>query len=86
MPSDKPKILKSPGLLHPLPITNSNWQSIGLPQTQRQKDTILVVVDCLSKMAHFMTTRETVEAPQVADMFIWNAFKLHGFPIPIVLD
>ena len=57
---------------------------LGLPKTQRQKDTILVVVDRLSKMAHFIATREIVEAPQVADLFIQNVFRLHGLPISIV--
>ena len=76
----KAERVKSPALLHPLPIPKSNWQSIsmdfilGLPKTQRQKDTILVVVDCLRKMAHFIATREIVEAPQVADLFIQNVF------------
>ena len=88
----KAKRVKSPGLLHPLPIPKSNWQIIsmdfilGLPKTQRQKDTILVVVDRLSKMAHFLATRETVEAPQVAELFIQNVFRLHGLPISIVSD
>ena len=57
-----------------------------LPKTQRQKDTILVVVDYLSKMAHFIATKEIVEAPQVADLFIQNVFWLHGLPQSIVSD
>ena len=86
----KAERVKSPGLLHPLPIPKSNWQSIsmdfilGLPKTQRQKDTILVVVDRLSKMAHFIATRETMEAPQVAELFIQNVYRLHGLPVSIV--
>ncbi|MCO5555871.1 hypothetical protein L7F22_009416 [Adiantum nelumboides] len=88
----KAERIKTPGLLHPLQIPESNWQSIsmdfivGLPTTQRQKDTILVVVDRLSKMAHFISTKETVEAPQVADLFIQNVFRLHGMPSSIVSD
>ena len=55
-------------------------------KNSKTEDTIVVVVDCLSKMAHFIATREIVEAPQVADMFIWNVLGLHGLPISIVLD
>ena len=86
----KAKRVKSLGLLHPIPIAKSNWQSIsmdfilGLPQTQRQKDTILVVVDRLIKMAHFIATREIVEAPQVVDLFIQNVLRLHGLLVSIV--
>lgn len=58
----------------------------GLPRTPRQKDSILVVVDRLSKMAHFTKTKETVEAPQVAELFIRNMLRLHGLPSSIVLD
>ena len=72
----KAERVKTPRLLHPLQTPESNWQSIsmdfitGLPRTPRQEDTILVVVDRLRKMAHFIATKETVEAPQVADLFI----------------
>ena len=59
---------------------------VGLPRTQRQKDTILLVVDRLSKMAHFIPTKETVEAPQVANLFIQNVFCLHEMPSSIVSD
>ena len=37
-------------------------------------------------MAHFIPTKETVEAPQVGDLFIRNVFFLHGMPSSIVLD
>ncbi|MCO5572540.1 hypothetical protein L7F22_026295 [Adiantum nelumboides] len=76
----------------PLQVPDSNWKSIsmdfivGLPKTQRQKDTILMIVDRFSKMAHFIATRETVEAPQVADLFIDHVFRLHGLPMSIVSD
>ena len=50
---------------------------LGLPKTHRQKDTILVIVDRFSKMAHFIATQESVEAPQVANLFIDHVFRLH---------
>lgn len=37
-------------------------------------------------MAHFIVTKETVEAPQVAELFIQNVFSLHGLPSSIVSD
>ena len=57
---------------------------IGLPQTPQQKDTILVVVDDLSKVAHFITSEETMEAPCVACLFIQNIFRLHELPMFVV--
>ena len=78
------------GFLHPLQTPKFNWQSIstdiilGLPQTQRQKDTTLVVLDRLSKMAHLIPTCEIMEAPQIAKLFIQQVLRLHGLPIFIV--
>ena len=40
----------------------------------------------MSKMAHFIATQETVESPQVADLFIQHVFRLHGLPTSIVSD
>ena len=88
----KAERVKTPRLLHPLQTPEFNWQSIsmdfitGLPRTPRQKDTILVVVDRLSNMAHFIAIKETVEVPQVVDLFIQNVFRLHGLPVSIVSD
>ena len=59
---------------------------VDLPTTQGGYDAILVVVDRLTKMAHFIPTRESVSAPQVADLFISHIFCLHGLPRSIMLD
>ena len=59
---------------------------VDLPMTQGGYDAILVVVDRLTKMAHFIPTRESVSAPQVADLFISHIFRLHGLPKSVVLD
>ncbi|PHJ14907.1 retrotransposon ty3-gypsy subclass, partial [Cystoisospora suis] len=58
---NKPRCSKAPGLLHPLPIPDRPWQSIsvdfitGLPASGASAyDSICVIVDRLSKMAHFL--------------------------------
>ena len=45
-----------------------------------------MVVDRLNKMAHFIPTKETMEAPQVLDLFLQNVLKLHDLLESIVLD
>ena len=88
----KAERVRAPGLLKPLQIPEYNWHSVSmdfitaLPRTQRAKDAILVVVDRLSKMAHFIPTAKTAQAPQVADLFIQNVFRLHGLPKSIIFD
>lgn len=50
------------------------------------KDKILVVVDRLTKYAHFIGMRKSESAKQVTDIFCKNVYKLHGFPKVIVSD
>jgi hypothetical protein len=57
----------------------------GLPKL-KGKDVILVVVDRLTKYAHFLPLSHPFTAHQVATLFIDNIFKLHGPPQVIISD
>lgn len=81
------------GLLKPLSVPQRRWDSVsmdfivGLPASGPQRFTsILVVVDRLSKMAHFIPAPTEVPARSVARLFFDNIFRLHGFPSYIVSD
>jgi hypothetical protein len=57
----------------------------GLPQAQG-KDCIYVVVDRLTKFAHFFSIPSKYSAAHVAELFFREVFKLHGLPKTIVSD
>ncbi|KAL5777030.1 hypothetical protein ACOSP7_009956 [Xanthoceras sorbifolium] len=57
----------------------------GLPRSAG-KDTILVVIDRLTKYAHFLSLSHSYTAQQVAQLFMDNIQKLHGIPATIVSD
>ncbi|MCI20349.1 retrotransposon protein, partial [Trifolium medium] len=79
------------GLLQPLPIPKEIWEDIsldfivGLPSFQ-SFTTILVVVDRLSKAAHFGMLPTHFTAMKVAELFAIMICKLHGMPKSIVSD
>ena len=81
----------SPGLLQPLPIPPAVWSDIsmdfvdGLPLSFG-KTVILVVVDRLTKAAHFLALAHPYSAITVAQAYMDNIFKLHGLPNTIVGD
>lgn len=88
---NKAEQVASPGLLQPLPIPRRIWESIsidfveGLPKSHG-KQVIFVVVDRLSKYAHFLSLAHPYIAVDVAKLFLDSIFKLHGLPTTIVSD
>jgi len=88
---NKSENILTPGVLHPLDIPNQKWEEIsmdfieGLPILEG-KDKILVIVDRLTKYAHFMGVRKTNSAKQILEVFCKNIYKLHDFPKFIVSD
>lgn len=57
----------------------------GLPNSQG-KNVVLVIVDRLSKYAHFIPLTQPYTAESVARLFVDHIFKLHGLPKFIVSD
>jgi hypothetical protein len=58
----------------------------GLPKSTKQNDAIMVMVDKLSKSAHFSPVKSTCKAIDIANIFMKEIFRLHGMPKEIVSD
>ena len=80
------------GLLQPIPIPKWKWETITmefiteLPRTRKQNDSIMVVVDKLSKVAHFIPVHSTYKAVNIGDIFMKEIFRLHGIPKIVIID
>ena len=49
-------------------------------------DSILVIVDRLTKQAHFLPCNESISASATADLYLKNIFKLYGLPQETISD
>jgi hypothetical protein len=78
------------GLLQPLPILEWKWEVVTmdfitrLPRTNKQHDSIMVVVDKLTKSAHFIPLKTTHKAANVVDIYMREVARLHDIPKSIV--
>ncbi|WVZ76464.1 hypothetical protein U9M48_024440 [Paspalum notatum var. saurae] len=80
------------GLLQPLKVPEWKWEEItmdfvvGLPRTQKGYNSIWVVVDRLTKVAHFIPVNTTYSGARLAELYISRIVCLHGVPKKIISD
>ena len=80
------------GLLQPITIPEWKWERItmdfvsGLPLSPKKKDAIWVIVDRLTKSAHFIPVRMDYSLDKLAELYISEIVRLHGVPISIISD
>ena len=80
---------KLSGKLQPLPIPEWKWERItmdfvvGLPRLRDGYDSIWVIVDRLTKSAHFLPVKATYS---VAKLYVKHIVCLHGVPVSVVSD
>ncbi|GMG14591.1 unnamed protein product [Phytophthora fragariaefolia] len=83
---------KPPGLLQSQPIARGRWTHVAmdfivaLPETRAKLDSVLVVVDQLTKRAHFVPCKGTASARDIAELYRDRIFVLHGVPVEILSD
>nr|AAM12303.1 putative polyprotein [Oryza sativa Japonica Group] len=80
------------GLLQPLPIPEWKWEEIGmdfitgLPRTPSGYDSIWVIVDRLTKSAHFVPAKTTFDGKKLAELYMTHVVCRFGCPKKIVSD
>jgi hypothetical protein len=80
------------GLQQPLKIPEWKWEEIGmdfivgLPRTQAGYDSIWVIVDRLTKVAHFILVKMTYSGAKLVELYMSRIMCLHGVPKKIMSD
>jgi nitric oxide synthase oxygenase domain/subunit len=81
-----------PGLLQPLSIPGWKWEEIvmdfivGLPTNEKGFDSIWVIIDRLTKSAHFIPVKTNYHPHMYADIYFQQVVRLHGVPKSIISD
>jgi hypothetical protein len=84
--------LRTAGILQPLPIPSWKWEDIsmdlivGLPNTSLRHESIWVIVDRLTKTAHFLPMHTTYNAKTYAEIYLDQIVHLYGVPKMIISD
>jgi len=84
--------LKVAGTLQLLSIPSWKWEDIsmdfivGLPNTSQKHDSIWVIIDRLTKTAHFLPVQTTYSAKKYAEIYLDQVICLHGVPKTIIYD
>jgi hypothetical protein len=78
-------------LLQPLQIPERLWESISIDfitrlHKEEGSNTIWVIVDYLTKMAHFIACIDTMGPKELADGFLTHMVRAHGLLSSLVLD
>lgn len=80
------------GKLQPLEIPVWKWEHVTmdlitkLPRTPRNFDAIWVIVDRLTKSAHFIAIRESSSSEKLADIYVREVVSRHGVPVTVISD
>ena len=80
------------GLLQPLPVLEWKWDHImmdfvfGLSRTSRGHNDVWVVVDHLTKLAHFLAMKTIDSLSTLSRGYVVEIVKLHGVPLSVVSD
>nr|GEU96410.1 putative reverse transcriptase domain-containing protein [Tanacetum cinerariifolium] len=88
----KAEHLKPSGLLHQLEIPKWKWENVtmdfvtGLPRTPSGYDSIWVIVDQLTKSAHFLSKKKTGSIEKLAELYLKEIVCKHGVPVSVISD
>ena len=80
------------GKVHPLPIPIWKCEEITmdfvtkLPRTTQGVDSIWVIVERLTKSAHFILIFESISTEKLSDIYVWEVVVRHRVPVSLFLD